>query len=202
MLPAGHRVAVFDFEHTVFAMGRFIHDHVSRAFERFGVPRQYFMRCYRETVPRYRECLTPPGLCRRIAAECGLSSLHLEITLAESVFSNAARSYLSPHLNRLVARARMTHDRIILLCSASDPFKRNWLRHLGVYDIFRSEEVVIAVSKRSDLHRYLGAAQHVTYVTGYQRDARDLASYLNPRGIAVVPIVVRQKHLDRAIELL
>lgn len=202
VLPAGHRVAVFDFEHTLFALRRFLREQVFDTLEPLGVSAKQFAAHYRALASTYQERLIPRGLCRRLAAECGASILQVEIAIAERLFSPAAREYLSHHIEQLIARARMSHDRLLLMCDGSEPYKQNWLRHIGIYRWFNPEEIILARSKRVALQQHLGPVSHVTMVSGYQRDAQDLAAVLNKRGAAVLPIVARHETLARAIDLL
>lgn len=202
VLPAGHRVAVFDFEHTLFTMRKFLREKVFRALEPLGVNSKQFATLYRTCASSYTERLIPHELFARLATACNTNIIRIELAVAEQLFSPDARRYISSSLEQLTARARLSHDRLILLCEGSDPFKQNWLRHLGVYTWFRPDEVILARSKRVSLRRHLGPVAQVTMVTSYQRDARDLAALLNKRGVVVLPIIVRHDHLDRAIDLL
>ncbi len=202
VLPAGHRVAVFDFEHTLFAMRKFLRECLFRALEPLGMNAKRFATLYRACATSYHERLLPHGLLKRLASECDVSEFRIELAVAVQLFAPAAQHYLSRHIGQLVARARLSHDRLVLLCEGSEPYKTTWLRRMGIYSLFHPDEVILGTSKRVALHQHLGPVSQVTMITSYQRDVRDLAAFLNKRGVAVVPIIVRHDKLDRAIELL
>ena len=195
-------MAVFDFEHTLFATRKFLRECLFRALEPLGMNAKRFATLYRACASSYHERLLPHGLLKRLASECDVSEFRIELAVAVQLFAPAAQNYISNHVAHLVAKARMSHDRLLLLCEGSEPYKAAWLRRIGVYTLFSPEEIILAQSKRVALHQHLGPVSQVTMVTSYQRDVRDLAAFLNKRGIAVVPIIARHDHLDRILDLL
>lgn len=200
-MPAVRRVAVFDFEHTLFSLSKFLHQQLFFAFEQFGVSSRHFAHSFFSSAPRHHESVAPKKLCEHVAAETGLKTLLLEVALAECIFSPNTQTFITPHLATIIAHARMKFDQIILLCNNSDVFRQVWLRHLGIHTYFRPEEILIARNRHRTLATHLGAPTQVTLINSHRADAKRIGIFLSRRNHAVVQLVKKFEHLNQITDL-